>query len=162
MNRPLDRDSVGVVIHASPEEVYALVSDITRMGEWSPECRRCEWVDGATGPRIGAKFVARNRATRGPSWSNKPVVIAADPGREFAFDRKGLGVGEVIWRYSLEEMAEGTTLKESYEVVRRPNPIVGWAIRRSIGTHDRQADLRNGMQTTLERIKAAAEGTRTP
>ena len=43
-------DEVTIDVSAPPERVYGLISDITRMGEWSPECRRCEWIDGATGP----------------------------------------------------------------------------------------------------------------
>lgn len=82
--------SVTVHVHAPPERVYALVADITRMGEWSPECVRCRWVKGATGPVVGARFRAVNR--RGFfRWSNTPEVIAADPGQEFAFRRKAPG-----------------------------------------------------------------------
>ncbi len=57
-------DSVSIDIAAPPEKVYALVSDITRMGEWSPECRSCRWADEATGPTVGARFKARPGSTR--------------------------------------------------------------------------------------------------
>src|SRR5438105_4378529 len=92
------QDSASCEIAADPDVVWALVADVTRMGEWSPECRHCEWIAGATGPAVGARFKARNKAARGPSWTNKPVVIAAEPGREFAFTRTGAGIGEVTWR----------------------------------------------------------------
>ncbi|MGH9050843.1 MAG: SRPBCC family protein [Acidimicrobiia bacterium] len=46
---------VSLHVDAPPEKLYELVSDVTRMGEWSPECRRCEWIDGATGPAVGAR-----------------------------------------------------------------------------------------------------------
>ena len=54
-------DEVTIDVSAPPERVYGLISDITRMGEWSPECRRCEWIDGATGPAVGARFRGHNR-----------------------------------------------------------------------------------------------------
>src|SRR5436190_22829910 len=92
-------DSVSTDIAARPDKVYELVSDITRMGEWSPECYRCSWTKGATGPEVGARFKAKNKGGRGPSWFNTPKVTAADPGREFYFNRSGPGAGSYKWRY---------------------------------------------------------------
>ena len=129
-------DSVTTEIEAPPQRVYDLVSDIPRMGDWSPECRHCAWTGGATGPAVGARFKARNKGRRGPAWFNTPVVTVAEPGREFAFNRNGPGVGSYTWRYVLEP----TRLTERWT-----------------GSGDRDADLREGMQTTLTRIKAAAE-----
>src|SRR4051812_29945801 len=68
MSKRQPHDEVSIEIEATPEDVYALVSDITRMGEWSPECRRCTWTKGASGPAVGARFRARNKGGRGPSW----------------------------------------------------------------------------------------------
>jgi Polyketide cyclase / dehydrase and lipid transport len=48
-------------VDASPEVVYDLVTDVTRMGEWSPECVGCAWIDGANDPVPGARFRGRNR-----------------------------------------------------------------------------------------------------
>ena len=83
----LTQDSHQVVINATPERIYNLVADLPRMGEWSPECKRVDWADGSTMPVEGAKFVGHNRG--GPfnlfRWSRRGRVLAADPGREFAF-----------------------------------------------------------------------------
>src|SRR5438093_7390554 len=82
------RHEIRVHVDAPPSIVYSLVCDVTRMGDWSPETYACEWVDGGTGPAVGARFKARNR--RGMlRWRNRPVVIAAEPGKEFAFLRSG-------------------------------------------------------------------------
>ena len=150
-------DSVSVEIEARPEQVYELVSDVTRMGEWSPECRRCTWARGATGPEVGARFRARNKGRRGPSWYNTPTVTVAEPGREFAFNRSGPGIGSYTWRYRLEPTAGGTRLTESYDVERPLPKLMSWMTEKWVGSHDRDADLRDGMETTLQRIKAAAE-----
>ena len=50
-----------VEIDAAPLTVYELISDITRMGDWSPECYRCEWLNGATAAEEGARFRGHNR-----------------------------------------------------------------------------------------------------
>src|SRR5262245_6368123 len=102
-----------VHIEASPEAVYAVVTDVTRMGEWSPETTKCEWLDGATGPAVGARFKGTNK--RGfVTWSTKPTVVAAEAGREFAFD---VG-GDTKWTYRFEPDGTGTKLTESFEMLR--------------------------------------------
>jgi uncharacterized protein YndB with AHSA1/START domain len=157
MSDRLRHDAVSIEIDAPPDRVYALVSDITRMGEWSPECEHCSWTGGATGPSVGARFRARNKASRGPSWFNFPRVTVADPGTEFAFDRSGPGIGSYTWRYTLEATPRGTLLTESYDVERALAASMDWLTRTWVGSDDRDADLRTGMETTLSRIKAAAE-----
>ncbi len=151
------QDSVSIDIAAPPERVYELVADIPRMGEWSPECRRCSWTGGATGPAVGARFKARNKGRRGPAWFNTPAITVADPGREFAFNRNGPGIGSYTWRYVFEPTATGTRVTESYEVERPLPKVVSWLTEKWVGSSDRDADLHEGMQTTLSRIKAAAE-----
>jgi len=92
-----------VHVDATPERVYAVVSDVTRMGEWSPETKKCEWLDGVTGPAVGARFKGSNK--RGlVSWSTKPRVVAADPGREFAFDVDT----DTRWTYRFAPDGDGT------------------------------------------------------
>jgi uncharacterized protein YndB with AHSA1/START domain len=153
----LDRDQVSMLIDAPAEAVYELVADVTRTPEFSPEIVRCTWLDGAAGPAAGARFEAVNKVTRGPSWKNRPVVIAAQPGREFAFSRTEKFSGTLVWRYQLEPEGDGTRLTESYEVT-QPVSRLGWfIIDRLFGCHDRRAELRAGMNQTLQRIRATAE-----
>ncbi|WP_332644971.1 SRPBCC family protein [Aeromicrobium sp.] len=152
-------DSTAIDIAATPDRVYDLISDITRMGEWSPECIHCEWSNGADGPAVGARFKARNKGKRGPAWFNKPEVIVADRGREFAFNRSGPGIGSYTWRYRLEPTDNGTTVTESYETVRPLPKAMNWITEKWTGSPDRDADLRYGMKTTLERLQKAAEAT---
>ena len=87
MRQELTTDTVERYIEAPPEALYDLIADVTRTPERTPDIVRCEWLDGATGPAVGARFKAINKQGRGPNWSNKPVVTVADPGREFAFAR---------------------------------------------------------------------------
>lgn len=154
----LDRDEVTTHVAAPPEEVYALVSDVTRTPELSPEILACSWLDGASGPAAGARFVATNKAGR-MRWNNRPVVLVADPGREFAFARSERFAGTVEWRYRLAPEGGGTRVTESYEVTRPITPIGWFIIGRLAGCTDRRSDLRRGMEQTLERLKGLLEST---
>ena len=78
----LDHDSVSMHIEAPADEIYELVADVTRTPEFSPEILRCKWLDGATGPVVGARFAARNKVPRRPAWTNKPVVTVVEPGQD--------------------------------------------------------------------------------
>jgi len=141
-----------VYVAAAPDVVYRVVSDVTRMGEWSPETTKCEWLDGATGPAVGARFKGSNK--RGPArWSTKPTVVAAEPGREFAFDVDT----DVRWTYRCEADGDGTKLTESFEMLRDIRWYYAFAERWVMGIKDRQADLERGMAETLQRIKRVIE-----
>jgi hypothetical protein len=89
---------------ASADRIWDLVSDVTRIGEFSPETFEAQWLDGADGPRAGARFRGHVRRNgRGPVYWTTCTVTAAEPGREFAFSVAGLGGATAnTWRYSLE------------------------------------------------------------
>jgi hypothetical protein len=153
----LDRDEVSTVVAASPEELYALVADVTRMPEFSPEVTSTRWLDGASGPAVGARFEAVNTNAAGKSWKNRPVVTVAEPGREFAFTRTEPLAGSIAWRYRFEPVENGTRVTESYDV-ERPVARLGWfVIEKVFRGGDRREVLRAGMRTTLERLRVAAE-----
>jgi len=143
-------------VRASPRLLYEAVSDVKRMGEWSPECQHCEWIGGATGPVIGAQFKGSNR--RGLArWSTKPRVVVADPGREFAFVTGHRGRDMTKWSYRFEPVVDGTQVTESFEMLRDMPSYFRLADRLLMGVNDRQADLVKGMGETLERLKIAIE-----
>jgi hypothetical protein len=147
-------DSVTVHMAASPEKIWALVSDVTRIGRYSPETFEAEWLEGATGPAVGAKFrghVKRNQ--KGPTYWTTCTVTASDPGRDFAF---GVGASDKplnVWSYHLEPAADGTDVTESFALARTVPLRLYWAV---LGW-TRGKTNRTGMQTTLERIKAEVE-----
>jgi hypothetical protein len=156
----LDRDEVSTVVAARPEDVYALVADVTRTPEFSPEVTSVRWLDGATGPAVGARFEAVNQSRVGKRWKNRPVITTADPGRTFAFVRTEPLAGRITWRYRFESVEGGTRVVESYEV-EKPVSRMGWfVIEHVFKGGDRRTALRAGMLATLERLKAAAEGAR--
>ena len=150
----LTTDEQSVVVAAPAARIYDLVADLSRMGEWSPECQQVEWLDGATGPVEGARFVGHNRT--GPrglmKWSRRGRVLVADPGREFAFVTEEGGREGTVWRYRLEPDGDATRVTESYEVEWIPT----WARIVDVPTN-RHRELLDGMRHTLERLKVAAE-----
>jgi hypothetical protein len=157
----LDRDEVSTVVAASPEDVYALVADVTRMPEFSPEVTSTRWLDGSSGPAVGARFEAVNTNAAGKSWKNRPVVTVAEPGREFAFVRTEPFAGTIAWRYRFDAVDGGTRVTESYDV-ERPVARLGWfVIEKVFRGGDRREALRAGMRTTLERLRVAAEARAT-
>jgi hypothetical protein len=152
------RGEAAIRVEAPPGDVYALVSDVTRMGEWSPETTSADWVDGATGPEVGARFKGRNRHGLA-RWSTTPRVVAADPGREFAFTTTWLGKDNTRWTYRFEPDGSGTRVTESFEML----VDVPWYFTTSerwlMKVKDRKADLEAAMAETLERLKVAVEGS---
>ena len=98
---------------------------------------------------MGARFKARNR--RGwMRWSNTPEVIA-DPGREFAFKRRAMG-SEVVRRYQLEPVAEGTRVTESYEILKPAPGLAVWFVAKAGGIKDLDADLAENLRASLESL----------
>lgn len=157
MRQSLDHDQVSLHMNASPEALYAIVADVTRTPEFSPEILKCEWLDGATEAKVGARFAARNKVPNRPAWTNKPVVTVVEPGKKFAFARTEKFAGTVEWTYEFQPEGDGTLVTESYDVTHQLSPV-GWFI---IGTlfarKDRRTDLHQGMEQTLERIRVVAE-----
>jgi uncharacterized protein YndB with AHSA1/START domain len=150
------KGSASIHIDAPAEKVYAVISDVRRMGEWSPECRECEWLDGATGPTVGARFKGSNR-NGFVRWSTKPRVVAADPGREFAFVTEVRGNELTKWSYRFEPDAGGTLVTESFEMMNDVPRVVDLTERYIMRIKDRRANLESDMAETLGRVKAAVE-----
>jgi uncharacterized protein YndB with AHSA1/START domain len=148
-------DEVSVAVDAPPERVWALVTDITKMGRWSPECTGGEWRSGARGPAVGAKFVGRNQ--RGlMRWTTHCTVTAAAEPTHFEWRVFESGMR---WGYRFEPSDGGRrTIVTEYREHSRPYPVfVKWVVRTGLLGRDREKMLVDGMRETLERVKAAAE-----
>ena len=154
--RRLTGDAVTRHVAAAPEAVYDVLADVTRTPEWSPEVVGCTWLDGATGPAVGVRFAARNRR-RWFTWTNRPVVDAADPGREFAFLRTEPGGGSIRWRHLLRPDGEGTLVIESYEVLAPVPRGLHVVLRLVFGVRDLADDLHANMAASLDRLAAVVE-----
>ena len=148
------RDSI--FIARTPEVVFALVSDITRMGEWSPICTGC-WWDENDELRVGSWFTGRNEVPD-RTWETRSQVVAASPSREFAFI---VGGTYVRWGYSLTPVEGGTFLEESWDWL--AEGLAMFATRFGADAPNqvaaRIAAAHHGIPKTLAAIKDAAESS---
>jgi uncharacterized protein YndB with AHSA1/START domain len=143
-------------IDARPQEVWTLLANLERMGEWSPECYRVTWLDGAASPaQSGARFKGQNRW--GPvRWAMTCEVKTAKEGRELSWTTVQRGKDVVTWRYELVADGEGTVVKESFRVHWLP-PMA--RVFEDVLMVNRDRNRERAMQVTLGRIKAAVEKT---
>ncbi|GAA4958654.1 SRPBCC family protein [Actinoplanes utahensis] len=170
---PLFDLSGSIAVKAGPDQVYAVVSDLRRSSEWSPECRGGEWVSGEPAT-VGAIFRGEN--LRGEDvvawaplvrgvWYTEARITAAEPGRTFAWAML-THTGEnqqSVWGFDMRPAAEGCLLTHRF---RMDEPTEG--IYKIVAGLDEEArdrfvrewsdKLRQDIARTLERIKAVIEG----
>ncbi len=157
VDAPLYHGSAEILIQAPPHKVYELVSSLERMGEWSPECYRCEWLSETEGPTVGTRFKGWSR--RGlMKWATTCRIITAEPNQELAWEViEPSGRVATRWRYRFETSDGGSKLVESFEVLHVPFMVKLIQLLFMGGESGRTASRQNGMRQTLERIKAAVE-----
>lgn len=140
-------------IAASPEKVWALVTDLPRMGEWSPENQGGTWAKGATGPAVGVRFNGKNKNGK-KAWSTSVLVNACDAPKKFSFGLMLLRQNWCDWIYEIEPTATGCRVTHSWDDHR-----AGWQdfLGRVVsGVSDRATHNRANMEKTLENLAAAA------
>jgi uncharacterized protein YndB with AHSA1/START domain len=150
MNQPLPL-SASVEVEATPESVWEVVSDVTRMSEWSPECRKIV-VLGSPKRGLGTTLLGLNR--RGwAMWPTTSKVVRFEPGKAVAWKTRESGA---TWTYELAPSAAGTTLTGRRDL---PSYSVGTKVMAPLigGSQGHDGELAAGIRTTLERIKTAVE-----
>jgi hypothetical protein len=155
--------SDSIVINRPPADVYAIVSDVTRIGELSPVCQTASWDDPAQAGSAGAWFTGHNVAGE-RTWDTRCQVSVAQPDREFTWiNHEPNGKAELVrWGFSLERQARGTKVTESWQVlpsypifVQANNPdadVAAWLDDRARTAHE-------GIAATLARLKQVAEAS---
>lgn len=148
--------SRSIDVAAAPDLVWSLVSDLPRMGEFSPENLGGEWVDGATAAAVGARFRGTNR-NGSRQWWTKVLIVACEPGRSLTFDvRTPFGVRVSRWAYEITPTHTGCRLTEHWY------RVGSWFIRRFMGPRvtgrlDRPGYNVESIEHTLAAVKAHAE-----
>lgn len=158
MNTVQKESCVEVVVDVPPDDVWDVVSDVTRVGEWSHECRSARWLGDDDRARPGARFRGGNRAGMW-SWGRTNEIIVVDAPRELRWRTVPtlLFPDSTEWRIELEPAQGGTVIRQSFTVLRAP-----WVLDRLyaslIPSHqDRDAKLK---QDLLRLGVAAQRGTR--
>jgi uncharacterized protein YndB with AHSA1/START domain len=143
-------------VEAPADVVYDMVSDLARMGEWSPECKRVEWLGGATGAKAGARFKGHNqRGIR--RWSTKGQIVTAERPKELSFDVASVfNLPVARWIYRIEPDGDNACLvTEVWQDHRGRFMNVLGAV--ASGVAKRKEHNTGGMEETLRKVKAAAE-----
>ena len=147
-------DEVSLWMDAPPAEVWDLVSDVTRIGEFSPETFEAKWTRGSTGPEVGASFkghVKRNGV--GPTYWSPCQVTKCVPNELFEFAVGTDAVTVNNWGYRLEPTGTGTTVTEYFRLEPALPMRLYWTVLGAL----RGRTNEKGMRTTLERMKAVVE-----
>jgi uncharacterized protein YndB with AHSA1/START domain len=146
--------SLSIRIAAPPSAVFRLVSDVERIGEWSPECRSATWLDERRG--VGARFRGHNRSGAN-RWSRICEVVVDDPDHEFTWRTVPGGPitdDSTRWGFVVEPLDSGTLLTQAMQMLKKPQAWFRPYIRLTMSHH---LDMRDQMRVTLEAIRAAAE-----
>lgn len=146
-----------VTVPALPEEVWAVLTDVSRVGEWSHECHTARWLDGPRGSAapagssvpggVGARFVGANRAGWS-RWRRPCTVTAWEPGRLFAFRTQGPRIARDSseWTFQLEPVDGGTRITQTFRVLALP-VLVDRLIWATLPPHrDRSTALEEDLQ----------------
>jgi uncharacterized protein YndB with AHSA1/START domain len=149
-----DRIEARRTIAADPTAVWSAVTDITRMGEWSPECHTARWVDGASGPVAGAWFEGENR-NGDFEWTTRGVVVECERDRRFVFECDSNGFRFSRWGYEIEPIDGGCVVTE-FNLSFIPDEFQQMSEGIS-GVADRETHNQAGMAATLDRLAAALE-----
>lgn len=155
--RVQQENQVAVTVDAGIDEVWDVVRDVTRVGEWSHECVGATWLGGADGPTPGARFRGRNRAGVF-RWGRVCEIVSADP-HELVWITvpTALYPDSSEWRITLTEVDGGTRIAQQFRVLRAPKVLaVLYALL--IPAH---RDRTRALVEDLTRLGAVAAGSRT-
>lgn len=141
--------SVSKDIKATPEEVWSLITDLPSMGRWSPENDGGDWIRGATGPELGAKFRGKN-SWKGRSWKASVTITEYDAPRRFTFEMRIGPFGGADWIFEIEPTSNGCKVTETW-IEKETNFLRKVGVLATRVT-DRASHTRMSMEMTLENL----------
>jgi hypothetical protein len=142
-----------IAVAASPEHVYEIISDVTRIGELSPVCKAAWWDEGS-GPREGGWFTGRNEVEGRDPWERHCEIITAEPGHAFGWVAGGREQGVAEWSYRFRPIEQGTEVEESWRILRMVEQL------RALGDdvlNSMKTNTESGIEATLANLKRVAE-----
>ncbi len=146
--------SISRDISAPPSAVFSAITDVTRMGEWSPENHTSEWNEGFDGPALGAMFTGQNR-NGDKEWAIECKIVELVQDERFFFDCIVRDFVFAKWGYSIEATDSGCRVTEHWQDLRPESSHE--RSKQVSGVEDRVAHNRAGIEATLERLAAAIE-----
>lgn len=152
MSRVNRRGTVQAEVQATPAQVWQVLTDVTRVGEWSHECRTAQWLDGADQAAVDARFRGANKA-RFACWSRPCTISVLDAERQFAYRTDGGIMRDCTgWTFTLEPTDSGCRITQSFEIISLPR-VIEWAISKILPEH---IDRSKALCEDLERLGAVA------
>ncbi len=141
-----------ILVSADPAVLYDMITDVTRMGEWSPVCKSCWWDDGQA-PKVGSWFTGHN-VLEERQWDTRCEVVTATRPREFAWIVGGKEEGYVRWGYRFVPSGDKTSVTESWRVLRQTERIAAMD-NADVPAYVERTE--RGIEETLENLKRVAE-----
>ncbi len=152
MSRVARTGSVQADVQSTPAQVWQVLTDVTRIGEWSHECRTAQWLGGADQAAVGARFRGTNKA-RFARWSRPCTISVLDSARRFTYRTNGGLMGDATeWTFTLEPTDRGCRITQSCEIISLPR-AAEWAISKMLPEH---VDRTQALREDLERLGAVA------
>lgn len=149
--------STEVVVPARIDDVWTVVSDPERVGEWSCEARGAEWLEGATEAALGARF--RGQSQIGwRRWGKACEIVELTPPRRFAFRTRAFG-DENVWSFDLSPVDGGTRIRQEFRITRIARPLEIFYFHITPTHQDRSQELRDDLRRLGEVAAAAARGS---
>jgi hypothetical protein len=148
---PATRGRASIRVEASPDAVYAHLTDLTRLPLLSPENVRCEFLDGHESIAVGARFRGHNKSGD-YEWHADCEVTVADPGRAFAFEVPPGYEHATTWRYEIEPEGDASIVTESFHA-----PLLALPDVYPGRIEGRRDNLEKACRVTLDNLRAAFE-----
>ena len=156
------RDSVTVHIDAAPEKVWDLVSDVTQIGRFSPETFEAEWLDGASGPAVGARFRGRNKHEAFGDWATVCEVVEVEDQRRWVYNVTGPEGVSATWAFEVEPASDGVLVRQWARMGPGPSgltpAIVAQPEKEARIVANRLSEWQKNMQANLDWVRSQAEG----
>ncbi|GAC56987.1 hypothetical protein GOHSU_14_01540 [Gordonia hirsuta DSM 44140 = NBRC 16056] len=152
MAAPVIEESIQIA--GTPEQVWSVVSDLGRMGEWSPQCKKMFIFSGPV--KLGTRTLNINR--RGLLvWPTQSKVVAFTPNREIAWR---IAENNTVWGFEIAETDGGVTLTQARKAAGgQTSKVSSFLVDKVFGGNDDfETELATGMRDTLGKIKNAVEG----
>jgi uncharacterized protein YndB with AHSA1/START domain len=106
---------------AAPDQVWEVLADVTRVGEWSHECHTARWLPGPQVAEVGARFTGSNR-NGAMRWTRTCTITEVVPERRLVYRTGGgLPPDSTEWRFELDPTTRGgTVVTQSFRILKLP------------------------------------------
>ena len=146
--------SVSKDIAATPEQVWSLITDLPSMGRWSPENDGGDWIRGASGPALGAKFRGKN-SWEGKSWKAPVTITEFDAPHRFTFEMRIMPLGGADWSFDIEPTESGCKVTQTW--IEKETALLRKIGTIATGVPERMSHTEMSMRITLDNLAKELE-----